>query len=341
MSLWSDFVSSDTSAKEFKDNEWCLKTLLHECKKHSLKSGGWQLVEGRLHFLNETMNHFCHPWCSSHPHWCTEENIVTRISNVYMNHKGDIHVCSENCDSEKVFSDGCLTCTVSGIQYARTKYVNTYQSNHEYHRTSSTVVRVQQHHLKTIAYEVLFRLLFSETRFRAEKKRLYDVRKDIRKVWVKMKRRYDKTKSDINVLEMIREAHALMKRRISRMFIIPPKDIQKVICTFYTDRINDICLKLKHLTPHDIVYHGNALEAFIVSILFIMRQGLRMNDVQIISKDYYLESALPEANSLDIYKIQKTHFTGCRNAIQAAIRDALHIYYINPFMLISSSYDGK
>jgi hypothetical protein len=139
---------------------------------------------------------------------------------------------------------------------------------------------------------------------------------------------------------MINEAHVLLNRRIQRFFIIPPDDIQQIICNFYTDRVNDICLKLKYLTPHNIVYHGSALEAFITAILFIMRQGLRINDVEVISKDYYLESALPEANSLDIYGIQKTHFTNCRNSIQAAIRDALHIHYMSPFMLISSSYNG-
>lgn len=337
--LWTDFLTADTTQQSI-DVDACTDILVKECYKHALKQEGWQLIEGRLHFLNETMHHFCHRWCSNHPTWCTEDNIVSRISNVYMNHRGEVHVCSECCDSEKVFSDGFLTCTISGIRYAKPKYVNTYQSNHEYHRTSSTVVRVQQQHLKSIAYDVLFRLLFSETRFKAEKKRLYDVRKDIRKVWVKMKRSYDKNREVVNVLQMINEAHILLNRRISRFFIIPPDDIQKIICNFYTDRINDICLKLKHLTPHNTVYHGSALEAFITAILFLMRQGLRMNDVEVISKDYYLSSALPEANGLDIYGIQKSHFTNCKNAIQAAVRDALHIYYVNPFMLISSSYNG-
>lgn len=339
MSLWSDFQTSSATVVD-NDIDSCTKVLLQECRKHKIKEEGWHLIEGRLHFLNEKMSHFCHRWCSNHPHWCTEENIVTRVSNIYMNHRGNIHVCSDSCESEKVFSDGFLTCTISGIRYAKPKYVNTYQSNHEYHRTSSTVVRVQQHHLKTIAYDVLFRLLFSEKRFEAEKKKLFDVQKDIKKHWVKMKRNYDKSKSVVNVLSMINEAHAILNRRISRMFLIPPDDIQKIICNFYTDRINDICLKLKHLTPHNVNYHGSALEAFITAILFIMRQGLRMNNVEIISKDYYLESALPEANSLDVYRIQKTNFTNCRNAIQAAIRDALHIHYINPHMLVSSSYHG-
>lgn len=340
MSLWTDFQTSSTTLQR-DDIESCTAVLLQECRCHSIKEEGWHLVEGRLHFLNEKMSHFCHRWCSNHPHWCTEQNIVTRVSNIYINHRNDIHICSDSCDSEKVFTDGFLTCTISGIRYAKPKYVNTYQSNHEYHRTSSTVVRVQQHHLKTIAYDVLFRLLFSERRFEAEKKKLFDVQKDIKKNWVKMKRSYDKSKSVVNVLEMIHEAHAILNRRISRIFLIPPEEIQKIICNFYRDRVNDICLKLKYLTPHNVNYHGNALEAFITAILFIMRQGLRMNNVEIISKDYYLESALPEANSLDVYKIQKTNFTNCRNAIQAAIRDALHVHYINPHMLVVSSYHGE
>ena len=340
MSLWSDFLSSEIQDQKF-DNKTCTEVLIKECKKHKLNQEGWQMIEGRLHFLNEKMNHFCHQWCCKHPHWCTSSNIVSRVTNVYMNHNNDIHICSDSCDSEKVFSDGFLTCTITGIRYAKPKYVNTYQSNHEYHRTSSTTVRVQQHHLKTIAYDVLQRLLFSDKRFKAEKKRIFDVCKDIKKNWVKQKRNFDKTKSVVNVLDMLTKAHVIFSRRIPRVFVIPTEEIQKTICNFYTDRINDICLKLKHLTPHNIVYHGSGLEAFITAILFIMRQGLRMNDVEIISKDYYLESALPEANSLDIYKIQKTHFTNCRNMIQAAVRDALHIHYINPILLVSSSYNGE
>ena len=339
MSLWKDFLNTGT-AHSVTSNEECVSRLVDVCKSHSLQKPGWHLIEGRLHLLNENMHHLCHRWCQQHPHWCSENNIVSRVSNIYMNHKNEIHICSDHCNSEKVFSDGFLTCTISGIRYAKPKYVNTYQANHEYHRTSSTVVRVQQHHLKNIAKEVLDRLLFSKRRFRAERKRLYDVQKEVKKMWVKMKRNYDKTKNDINVLEMLTAAHTLMNRLIPRFFIIPPDDIKKIISTFYTDRVNDICLKLKYLTPHDIMYHGSALEAFITAILYIMRHGLRINDVEVISKDHYLASALPEANSLDIYNIQKTHFTNCRNSIQAAIRDALHIHYINPFMLISSSYNG-
>ncbi len=61
MSLWSDFLSSEIQEQKF-DNKTCTEVLIKECKKHNLNQEGWQMIEGRLHFLNEKMNHFCHQW---------------------------------------------------------------------------------------------------------------------------------------------------------------------------------------------------------------------------------------------------------------------------------------
>ena len=61
-----------------------------------------------------------------------------------------------------------------------------------------------------------------------------------------------------------------------------------------------------------------------------MRSGLRIDDFYVVPKDFFLDIILPEANSLDNFNIHKTHFTAARNNISAAIRDAVHVYHVNP-----------
>ena len=78
-------------------------------------------------------------------------------------------------------------------------------------------------------------------------------------------------------------------------------------------------------------------DAFCTAVLFMMRGGLRINDFDVIAKDYFLDVILPEANCLDNFSINKTHFTSYRNHISAGIRDAIHIYYINPNKLMLCS----
>ncbi len=60
-----------------------------------------------------------------------------------------------------------------------------------------------------------------------------------------------------------------------------------------------------------------SFKAFVPACLYIMKSGIVMNGVYIIEKSRYLESALPEANTLDVpyfkavvYTNKKQHFKG-------------------------------
>jgi hypothetical protein len=54
-----------------------------------------------------------------------------------------------------------------------------------------------------------------------------------------------------------------------------------------------------------------------------MRIGLAMSGVQIIDKSRYLESALPDANGLHLYEINKPSLTHGQKQILKAIRETV------------------
>ena len=57
------------------------------------------------------------------------------------------------------------------------------------------------------------------------------------------------------------------------------------------------------------------VKIFVISLLYIMKGGLSVAGVVVIPDDPYLVSVLPEANSLDVYKINKPQFTAVKNNI--------------------------
>jgi hypothetical protein len=65
-----------------------------------------------------------------------------------------------------------------------------------------------------------------------------------------------------------------------------------------------------------------------------MKSGLPMNNVQIIPKNFFLEAALPEANTLNLYGVSRGQFTAIKNEIRDAIRKAIQSKRLNPRALI-------
>ena len=300
---------------------------------------GYEALEGRVYSIGKEKVHLCTKWCNLHPKWCNDKNLVTTVNDMYINNKTKCyHICSENCNGKKIFSDGVCTCTISGLRYTNTSWVNSYRSNHEYHRTSNTTVRVEQEHLQTISAHTISRLLFSNKRKEWEIKRQYDTLKEIKKKWVKYQRHCEKKNIVVDAMYMIHLALHVKKRKSNRIYNIPDEETQKIIIDFYTTRVSVIWQKLKNLTNFSQIGKKTTNnESFITAVLYIMRKGLTMNDVTIINKDLFLETALPEANALDQWDIAKTHFTSCKNMIYASLRDALTIHYISPYRLMPLS----
>jgi hypothetical protein len=76
-----------------------------------------------------------------------------------------------------------------------------------------------------------------------------------------------------------------------------------------------------------------SFKIFVPACLYIMRNGLFMSGVYIIKKSRYLESALPEANGLHLYNINKPTLTNGQKHITKAIREAVEGKKITPHEL--------
>ena len=76
------------------------------------------------------------------------------------------------------------------------------------------------------------------------------------------------------------------------------------------------------------------IKIFVISILYIMKGGLCLGGMEVIPKDKYLASVLPEANTLDSYGVNKPSFTACKNNILKAYREASEIYHMHPTKLL-------
>ena len=362
--MWDDFVGGQISNVTASTNyeQQLIATYKKHCKGTYNGPEVYKMMEGRVYSLSDELTHLCTPFCKNHPRWCNAQCLTNKITNIYISNYMKIHICSETCDGKKEYSDGFQTCTLTGLRYQCTNWVNSYKRLHEYHRTSSTTVRVETTALQECAKKVIHCLLFSTERQRIERKKIFDLKKDVQKTWIKHKRQRDKKKETINVIEMITMASNIIKKKISKKYILPEKETQDLIINFYTDRVCEFYLKLKTLTnftTYNTQQHVG--DAFCTAVLFMMRSGLRINDFDVIAKDYFLDVILPEANCLDHFKVNKTvsltllilkhectsnthatlitqqHFTTYRNHISAGIRDAIHIYYINPNKLMLCS----
>ena len=69
---------------------------------------------------------------------------------------------------------------------------------------------------------------------------------------------------------------------------------------------------------------------FVVSMLYLMKRGLFVQGVEVFPKNHYLESVLPEANTLDTYDVHKPAFTQCKNNILRALREAFELDHRDP-----------
>ena len=340
MSVWNDYVEGSISNVSSSNDFRKLLIKIYKSKmspKYDEKEC-YKAIQGRVYSLSNEINHLCTPYCTNHPSWCNDSNLINKITDIYISNYLNIHCCSENCNAKKEFSDGFQTCVLSGMRYPCTNWVNSYKRLHEYHRTSSTTVRVETSALRACARKLITRLLFSDIRIQAERKKVHDLKKEITKMWIKHKRQCDKKKDIVKLNDLLVMASAAVNKKINKKYVLPDASTQELICNFYVDRICEFYLKLKSLTNFTVHNAQNSVsDAFCTAVLFVMRSGLRINDFYVVAKDFFLDIILPEANSLDNFSLHKTHFTAARNHIMASIRDAVHIYHVNPNKLFLCS----
>ena len=337
MSVWNSFLGSNEAQHSDMYEEQ--RRELVELWQSTEKGGAdeYRQLEARIYRVGNQKNqrHICTEFCVNHPIWATEKNLVGSIMDVFVNSRTrDYHICSgPDCGAEHVCCDGASTCTISGLQFTEQRWINSFKLNHEYHRTSCSTVRVETALLKDIAQGLIEKLLFSKERMQAEKKKLFDAKKEVQKQWLKEKRETERRGQRINAIAFITKSYYVKRKRIPKAYTMPPKATQKIIFEFYTTKICAIVTRLKTLTK----FRGDTTsKAFICALLYIMRKGFSINDVKIVPKDFYLHSSLPECNQLDLFQVSKTHFTQNKTTILSSIRDSI-LNGTNPHCLLVSS----
>lgn len=290
------------------------------------------------------------------PEWAGSETVVDRVYSIYLcKNSGKIHYCHANCDGERMTNeDNCQVCCVSGIQYQSeitrswkisARCVPTVSANKQdpymFSRDKEGRVKLTgAHNLKLtqcvmIAKDTIHKLLFSKDRMRNEMHKCNENKKDAEKVVNKYKRYCDRNNLTKNYMHMITLYISSIKKRPLYTELIKKTEAQQLDIVNQNTRLligywKTILLKtqLGQETPSLFSF-----KTFVPSCLYIMKSGLAMNGVVIMDKSRYLECALPEANTLDLYGISKPSFTQTKNNILQAIRESVEMQMETPLSL--------
>lgn len=280
------------------------------------------------------------------PSWVTPETIVDNIYSIYLcKETGSIHCCSANCDGEKMTNeDNCQVCCISGIQYQSesvrswkisARCIPTVVANKQdpYMFSRDTTGRVKSsgvHNLKMtsaclIARNIITALLFSKRRMLNEMHKAQENKKDAEKVVNKYKRYCDRHSLTKNYMHMVTLYVSSINKRplYTHLIIKTPEEKDEIIETYTKIIYGHYKMVLYKTILGKEMSSFFGFKAFVPACLYMIKSGLTMNGVCIMEKSRYLESALPEANTLDLYGISKPAFTQTKNNILKAIRETV------------------
>jgi len=287
------------------------------------------------------------------PEGISKDTLYKTIYSIYLcRNTGKIHYCHPQCDGGRITNnDNCNVCCVSGVQY-ESETVRSWQISSRcvptviqdkrdpnmFNRDSEgRVIKKGVHNIKItqciiIANEFLHRLLFSRTRMQCEEHKYREKKKHAEKVVNKYRRycdRQNKPKNYIHILTIY--IHALNQKQTFTSLICKTKKEQEKIVNQYTQQIITYWKMFlnKTLTQNNTF----SFKIFAPACLYIMRSGLMMGGVFIIEKSRYLESALPEANGLHLYNINKPSLTQGQKHILKCIRETVENKILTPQQL--------
>ena len=254
---------------------------------------------------------------------------------------GKIHHCHSACCGEKILCDSIETCTITGQQFS-SEQVRTYgiatrvQTNMaadksdplKYSREangtitkSSGVHNMKIEQCKMIAKSILHSFLFSVVRFNSENHKLTELERDAEKMVNKYKRHIEKIGRPKNYISMITIYMNQIKKRPSRLNLLKmPLREQNELIHNYTRELIGYWKMLLFKTNQGITSPSQfSFKVFVPACLYIMKNGVSMNGVDIIRRSQFLSTCLPETNTLDLYSISKTPFTTSKNHITQAL----------------------
>lgn len=276
----------------------------------------------------------------------TDETLHEKLYNIYIcKNTGKIHYCHPECTADKIWSESMEICTVSGQQFGEEEVRSWNISSRtqscvscdksdplKYSRDkngrvlkSSGVHNTKEEQCKMIARDFIHAFLFSNIRLKSEIHKIAETKKDAEKIVNKYKRYNDKNGLVKNYIHMYTIYLNQMKKRPSNAHLITKTSSeQHEIIKQYTKELISYWKMILYMTelgrqsPSQFNF-----KIFSPACLYIMKNGLHMNQIYIIRKSKYLNLALPETNTLDIYQVAKPGFTAAKNAILKAVRETV------------------
>lgn len=330
---------------------WC-HCAGHQC---SMETCNIQHVIGGV-WIKGDKTHVCiRNMCREHPKWANRGTLKRQIRNLYMCCKtGQSHWCDEQCTCTSIdHLDGGYICRISGIRYDSIKsdtwftghrVTATHQENKDplklvrntdfkVNANSSDTIRQQQH--LYVSRKQVMAILFSSDRLYMEQRKYVEMKNEAEKVVHKYMKTCEKKQQPIIFTHVVQlYINQMNRRHIFRNLLPKKRTIVEVV-----EHYSNIACQYWRLVTQKIPLGIQTpalfpIKTFIVSILYIMKGGLCLGGVQVIPKDKYLASILPEANTLDSYNINKPAFTACKNNILKAYRESSETYKINPRQLL-------
>jgi len=279
-----------------------------------------------------------------------------RVRQLYIcKHTGNPHWCDAQCSARKVMSadQGCV-CTISGIRYdsevadawvPQYRITATPQEHRDPHAIRSTMsyasnntsYRGQQH--MAFAEELIQRMLFSNRRLFAEQRKYFEQRQAAEKIVYKYYKGCERVGKSANFTDMVTLYINQIQRRRVFHALLPKNHEPKDIVSAYANRV---CVMWDIITSKTPMGKSStslfSFKAFVAAALYIMKRGMYCSGIEIIPRDFYLESVLPEANTLDHYGVNKPQFTQSKNNMMKAIREAMEIHKCDPRTLVMPTF---
>ena len=143
--------------------------------------------------------------------------------------------------------------------------------------------------------------------------------------------RHMKGRSKVYFTDIVRiYVNTIRARRI--FFALVPKNVDpKKVSQSYAKRICSLWrivvqrTRLGQKSPNTFSFAN-----FVCPALYMMRRGLFVGGVEVIKADKFLNTLLPEANTLDYYDVSKSNFTQTKNNILRSFRESVDIHRIDP-----------
>lgn len=279
-----------------------------------------------------------------------------RISNLFIcKDTGTSHWCHSQCSARKVVSadQGCV-CTISGIRYdsesadtwiPQYRITATAQEHRDPHalrsasgyKSHTTSYRTQQH--LSFAQEQINLLMFSPRRLFAEQRKYLEQKQAAEKIVAKYAKGCEKIGRPVVYTNMVTLYVNQIKRRRVFRGLLPKHHNKDDIVKAYAERVCQLWNIITTKTP--LGKQTSSLfsfRTFVASALYMMKAGMFVRGIEIIPKDYYLESVLPEANTLDHYNVSKPTFTQTKNNMSKAIIEAFEKHKCDVRQLVMPTF---